>query len=106
MTPLWSMTLDVFHDEEGDTVLLTDVIESADVRMVQLRNRLGLALEPGLELRTFGEVLGKNFDSDGALEAGVFGFVDFTDAPRTNRREDLVGTKADSDVQRHTSWQF
>lgn len=53
------LPLEVLHDDEIHAVLLADVVEGTDVRMVQLRNGLRLALEAGLALRTLGEVLGE-----------------------------------------------
>lgn len=38
-------------------------------------------------------MLGKNFDGDGAIEAGVSGFVDFAHTARADRREDLIRTE-------------
>ena len=38
-------------------------------------------------------MLGKNFDGDGAVEAGVFGFVDFTHPAGAERRQDFVRTE-------------
>ena len=35
----------IFHDQEIDAVLVADVIQRADVRMGQPRDRAGLALE-------------------------------------------------------------
>jgi hypothetical protein len=78
------LTLDVLHHDEVDTVLLADVVQGADVRMIQLRYGFGFALEAGLALGAFGEVLGEDLDGYGAVEAGVVGFVDFT---RYNGRE-------------------
>ena len=78
------LTLEVLHDQEVDPVLFTDVMERADVRMIQARDRTGLALEALLELGMVGEVSRKHFDGDGAIEPGVFGFVDFSHSARTD----------------------
>ena len=40
----------VLHDEVGDAILLADVVQSADVRMIELRDGAGLAIEAGPEL--------------------------------------------------------
>ena len=69
--------------------------------MVQLRNRLGFALEAGFALRAFGEVLREDLDRYGPVQAGVFGFIDLTHAPSPNGCKDLVGTQACSRVQGH-----
>ena len=53
------LSLDVLHDDEIDTVLLADIVERADVRVIELRDRLGLTLEACLALWALGEVLGR-----------------------------------------------
>ncbi len=40
-----SLAFEVFHDEVLDAVLIADVVERADVRVGELRDRLRLALE-------------------------------------------------------------
>ncbi len=39
------LPLDVFHDEEVAPVLLVEVVDGSDVRMIEARQRLGLAPE-------------------------------------------------------------
>jgi len=46
---------------------------------------LGLALEPLLEIRVRRDVLGEDFDGDGAVQAGVTGLVDFSHATGAER---------------------
>ena len=77
--------LDVLHDEVVDTVLLADVIECANVRMVQARDRAGFTLEALTELDVIGEVLGKHLDRHDAIESGVFCLVDLTHTARSER---------------------
>ncbi len=60
------------------------------MRVVQAGDGLRLALEPLLEIRVRGDVLGEHLDGDGAVQPGVTGFVDLTHASRANGREDLV----------------
>ena len=85
------VALDVLHHDEVDTVLLTHIVEGADVRVVQLRDRLGFAIEAGFALGAFGEVLGEDFDRHRPVEARVLGFVDLAHAPGSDGRDDLVG---------------
>jgi hypothetical protein len=39
------------HDEVGDAILLADIVQRADVWMIELRDRPRLAIEAGSELR-------------------------------------------------------
>ena len=85
------LALYIFHDEVVDAVLLAHVVKRADVWVVELRDRLRLALESLPSLGALGEVSRKDLDGDGAVEPCVVGLVDLAHASRTYRREDLVG---------------
>jgi hypothetical protein len=66
-------------------------MQRVNVRVVQARDGLRLVLEPLLEIGVGGDVLGQDLDGDGAVQAGIAGFVDFTHTARAGGREDLVG---------------
>lgn len=74
-------------DELHDQVVGTDVVELADVGMVEGSYRAGFALE------AFGEFGLGDFDCDGAVETGVAGFVDFAHAAFAEFGEDIVGAE-------------
>ena len=63
-----------------------DVVERADVRMIELRDRARFAIEPLAELRIGGEQVRQDLDRDDAIEAGIAGFVDLAHAARAERR--------------------
>ena len=46
-----TLPLQHLHHQKADAVLMADVIEGADVRMVELRNRSGLTVESLLQSR-------------------------------------------------------
>jgi hypothetical protein len=75
---------DEFHDE----VVGADVVEVADVRMIEGGDEAGFAGG------AFGELGGANFNGDVAMEAGIVGAPDFAHAARAERGEDLVGAEA------------
>jgi hypothetical protein len=54
-------------EELHDQVAVADVVERADVRVVELRDRLRLALEADLQLRVLRELVGQDFDGDAAI---------------------------------------
>ena len=76
---------DVFHDEVVDTVLFADVIKGADVKMVELRDRLASrsnrALRSGLSARCSGKTLMATVQ----VEAGVRAFVHLAHSSLANR---------------------
>ena len=69
------LAFQVLHDEKGDAVLLADVVEHADVRVVQRPDRPRFAVEPLAQLRVVGEDRREDLDGDRAVEPGVAGPV-------------------------------
>jgi hypothetical protein len=70
-----------------------------EIRVIELRNGAGLAVEALAELRIGRERLRQNHDGDNPTEAGVGGSIDFAHAPRAGGREDLVGTETGACLQ-------
>ena len=56
------LALQQLHDQVVGAVLVTDVIERADVGMAELRDSAGLALEAGANLRRRGKVRCQHLD--------------------------------------------
>ena len=74
--------------------------------MTQRGERLGLALEPLLQIRVRGDVLGEDLDGDGAVQARVGRFVDLAHAPRANGGSNRVGTEPRARGQGHLCGAF
>src|SRR5262245_44017161 len=87
------LSLDVFHDEEIDVVLMTEGICSANIGMLQTGDELDLLFEPSAGLRILKADGGQNSDSDGAVLFRIGRFVDVADGIRY-RVENLVGSDA------------
>ena len=62
-----------------------------------------VALEPLLQIGISGDMLGQDLDGDGAVEAGVGGFVDLAHAPGAERGVDLVGAERGAWLKWHRS---
>ena len=65
-----------FHGDEGAAVIFTDVVDGADIRVIERGGGAGFTLEPIERLGIVSEIVGKKFESDEAAEASVFSFVD------------------------------
>jgi len=76
-------------------VIGTDVVERADIGMVQRGHRSGLSLE------AVGESFVRDFDGDVAVEARIARAIHLAHAARADGREDLVRTQVSSGSQRH-----
>jgi len=75
------LALEVFHDEVVDAVVVTDVVQRADVRVVEPRDGLGLALHTLAQRGFLREVRRQNLDRHVAVEPRVAGAVNFAHAP-------------------------
>ena len=64
------LALDVLHHQVLGLAILSDVMQRADVRMIQSRDRTRLALE------SIGELGLEDLDRDGAVQSCVAGAVD------------------------------
>ena len=90
------LAFEVLHDQVIDALVLTDVVEDADVGMCQGGYGLGLPLEALASLGARREVCREDLDGDGPVEAGVASPVHLAHATRPQGRRDLVGTEADT----------
>src|SRR5262245_38939121 len=91
----------MFQDKKVSAVLMPDVVERADVRMVQRRDRSRLALESFAQGRIAADVRGQDLYCNGAIEAGVFRLVDLAHAPSTDGRNDLIWPEASTGTEGH-----
>ena len=80
---------------------MADVVDDADARIVQARDRPRFAFEPFAELRVHGNPIGQDFDRDVAIEPDVARAIDLTHPPRPEHREHFVGAKASARCKRH-----
>ena len=67
---------EVFHGDERQAVFFADVVDGADVGMVEGGGRLRLALETAEYLWVAGNFIGKEFQGNKTMEACIFGLVD------------------------------
>ena len=75
---LQGYALEVFHGDERLAALFTDVVNGADVGMVQRRSCLRLALKAAEGLGIPGNFIGQELECDKAMQPRVFGFVNHT----------------------------
>ncbi len=78
------------HRDERLAILLADVINCADVGMVQGGGGLGLALEAAQSLRIAGNLIGQELEGDEAMQASVFSFVHHSHPPAAQLLDDAV----------------
>src|SRR6266849_26402 len=79
-----------FHGYEGTAVLLANVVNRADVGMVQCGCGLGFALKTGECLRVTGNLLGQELEGDEAMQPRILGLVDNTHTASAELLDDAV----------------
>ncbi len=78
------------HDDERAPVLLTQLVDRADVGVVQHRRRPRLALEPRQSLGTFGQCLGQKLERHLPAQDQILGPVHHAHPATPELLEDLV----------------
>ena len=74
-----------------------EAVDVGDVRVVEGRQQLRLALEAGEPLGILREVGGQHLDGDVAAEPGVARSIHLAHAAGAERRDDLVGAEPSAD---------
>ncbi len=95
------LAFDALHHQKLHAFLLSNIVQHANVRMIQAGDGLGLALKTLSENGIFGEMRRKNFDGDGAVQARIACAVNFAHASRAERRQDFVWAEASARGQCH-----
>src|ERR1044071_7225581 len=68
-------SLEMLHDQKVDPILEADVVQGANVWMIQSSNRLRLSLEAMIALWIGCELVGNNLDCYRSVEPAIAGFV-------------------------------
>ncbi len=89
------------HHQEIGAILVADVVQRADVRMIQRRDSACFAIEPFTELRIAGELRRQDFDGDVASQPRIARAIDFAHPARSKRGHDLVRAEPSSSRKRH-----
>src|SRR5437667_4924930 len=91
----------VFQNKKVDPFLMADVIQCADVGMVQRRDYPRLAVEALLRIGVEGKMRRQNLECDGTTEFRIPRLIHLTHATRGKSRLDLVRPQLCTRDQRH-----
>ncbi len=83
-------SLDERHRDERRALGLSDLMDGADIRVVESRRGAGLLDETGFRFRVALELGGKELQGDDAAEARILGLVDHAHAALADLVEDFV----------------
>jgi len=89
--PLERLAFDILHHQ----VIRPDIVQRADMRMVQRRDR------PRFPLEALGEFYRGDLDRDGAIKPRITRLVHLTHAARADGREDFIRTETCAGSLRH-----
>ena len=78
-----------FHGDEGLRLVVADLQERADVRVVQRRGQGGLTFEASNGVDVFRQLVLDDLDGDGAGEAGILRFIHHSHTARPERSDDI-----------------
>jgi hypothetical protein len=100
------LSLQQLHDDVWAAFVLADIMDGANVRMIQGGGGAGLTPEPIEGLLVLGVLLRQELQRDMATEASIFGFVDYTHTARAELFEDsvVVDNLAKDACSRHRSF--
>src|SRR5437899_492900 len=87
---LQSLAIQELHRNKSLAILLPDVVDRANIRMIQRGCGLRLALETSQGLSVSGNLLRQKLESDETMESGVFGFVDNTHPTTAQLLQDAI----------------
>jgi hypothetical protein len=71
-------------------VLIVNLVDRADIRMIQRRRSLRFALEAGERLLIFSNFVRKELQGHKAMQLHVLGFVDDTHPPAAEFFDDVI----------------
>src|SRR5208282_3495449 len=100
------LAFEIFHDQEVAAILRTNVVERADIRMLERRNSFCFALHALSQFRVRGKMRRQNLDSNNSVEARVLGAVDFAHPARAQRRLNFIWTELRARGKSHRCWQL
>ena len=96
------LAVEMRHDEVVRAVDVADVVDAADVRMVERGDGARLALEAGARIGIASDLGRQDLDRDRAIEARVAGSVDLAHAARADLGGHFIRAEASARTERHS----
>jgi hypothetical protein len=97
------LALEQFKHQILGLVLAADIVQAADVRVVEGRNRLGLVGEPRAEFWVIRQLRREDLHGDAALQARVARPIHLAHAPGTDQGEDFIRAEASTRLKDHVA---
>src|SRR5215469_993370 len=87
---LQGQAIQKLHHDERLTILLSDFIDCADIRMIKSGSRLRFASKPSQRLGVFGNLVRQEFQGDKSVKSYVLSLVNHTHPPAAPLLDDAV----------------
>ncbi len=95
------LALDQLEHQRVRAIALFEAVDGRDVRMIQGRQELRFALEPGEMRRIGSQAVAEDLDRDAAVELGVAPAIHLAHGARAERGVDLVSAEPTTLAKRH-----
>ena len=82
--------IEKLHHDEGAAIFLADVVNGADVGVIESGSGLRLALKTAQGLRIAGNFVGQKLEGNETMQAGIFGLVNDAHAAAAQLFDDPV----------------
>src|SRR5262249_18754790 len=89
------------HHQIIDSILRTNIVEGANVRVIQAGDRLGFAFKALFSGWILRKLFGQNLDGDAAFQARIPSAVHFSHTASTERRRDFIGAEVSAWSEGH-----
>src|ERR1700691_1061917 len=100
------MAFEQLHDDETLPIPLADVVDRADIRVVQRRSHLSLPPETGESLRVARKLIGQKLQGYEALQPCVSGLVHNAHSDRAQAGETFIVTDPGAAFQSFGAFPF
>ena len=97
------LPFEVFHHEVVDPTFMTNVVQGADIGMIQARDSAGLSVKSLPEIRIRRQMRGHYLNGYGSVKARVFRLIDFPHPASPSRGNYLVRTQLRTVFKRQCS---
>ncbi len=88
-----SCAFDILHDQVGKAVPLADIVQAANVWMVERGNGAGFALKPVMGIGALREFRANHLDGNGSAQSSVAGTKHLAHSTFAKLGKDLIGAK-------------
>jgi hypothetical protein len=78
------------HGQKGSAVLFSDVVDGADIRMIERRCCLRFALKACQGLGVGGQIIGQELQRHKTMQPHIFSFVNHSHSPSAELLDDAV----------------